>query len=1005
MARFLCLWGLRGLLACVAHGELGAQPVVSSVVAQQRPASTLVDVTYSLSLPEGASAIVALQASKDGGATFERVRAHSLLAGGAHGAGVGSGAGLQIAWDAALQGWPATPHASTVVSVKASLLGGMASAPSGTFSQGSPETEPGRLTLEAARTVTLTRSFLLQTTEVTWKQWSEVRGWALANGYSDLAAGRKGSAGTTANTDLDPVTFVNWFDAVKWLNARSEKEGLTPAYYAADGSVYRTGETLPVWNPRLDGYRLPTEAEWEYAARAGTSTAYHNGAITLLGGAPADPNLNEIGWFAGNSGNTTRPVAARTPNAWGLHDVSGNVSEWCWDWFGSYSGSAVTDPVGPATGTLRVKRGGSWGTVSQGCRSASRGNDAPATRGAGTSFRPARNADAAPSGAGETFPVITGIQVPTTLAGLWAGYDPAAEPLETEILKQWEQDGVVLRVVRFRVGVFRGQVARLAAIYGFPKGQQNLPGLVQIHGGGQFADFNAPLTNAPRGYATLSIAWAGRLNAQPDYYVDPVAVQLFWSNQTSDPAYRLTTDWGAVDGYHAPGRDPLKDFTSIRAGPMTLDVLDSPRNTGWFLATVAARRALTFLAQQPEVNPAKLGVYGHSMGGKITVLTAATDARVKAAVPSCGGISNRYDGAANPPFLGTLNDSANLAAIRAPVMLQIPTNDFHGRIDDIPVALQELGATPRALAFEAHWDHQNSAPFTAVGMLWMDQYLKGTFTLPANPAAQIVLNPTTRAASLSVTLDASQTIQAVDIYYSQQGLPTTGTVAERQRLSQGRFWRHVHATQSAGAWSAPLPVWDTTRPVIAFANVTYALLQPLTAVGPYYGKYTATSYVLSTPLEVVDAAALAQANIAQETLTPGLIEDFAADWDKEWFTYSPSNWARTSRKIGDPRWAAPAGASALRLDVRADRANKLVITLDGHAAVVSLVGGMWEQISLTPADFKNATGAALASWNGLKQLRLGDTDRLVSGSTVLNVGATWQGTAPQFRNLRWVTAD
>ncbi|MCU0791949.1 MAG: hypothetical protein MUE42_03665, partial [Opitutaceae bacterium] len=160
----------------------------------------------------------------------------------------------------------------------------------------------------------------------------------------------------------------------------------------------------------------------------------------------------------------------------------------------------------------------------------------------------------------ESFPPLADAPAPSALADLWSGYDPRREPLEIEVLKEWEQDGVVLRVLRFRAGVFKGQVARVAAVYGFPKGAKNLPALVHIHGGGQFADAMVPLLNARRGYATISIAWAGRLTA-PDYRVDKAGVQRFWAGDKADPAYKLTTDWGAVDGYHDPARDPKKDFT------------------------------------------------------------------------------------------------------------------------------------------------------------------------------------------------------------------------------------------------------------------------------------------------------------------------------------------------------------------------------------------------------------------------------------------------------------
>ena len=112
----------------------------------------------------------------------------------------------------------------------------------------------------------------------------------------------------------------------------------------------------------------------------------------------------------------------------------------------------------------------------------------------------------------DTLPPLADGRAPQTFEELWAPFDPRKEPLETEVLKTWEEDDVVLRVVRFRIGVFKGQKAMLAGVYGFPKGAQKLPGLLQIHGGGQYADHKAPLTNAKRGYATLSIAWAGRIS-------------------------------------------------------------------------------------------------------------------------------------------------------------------------------------------------------------------------------------------------------------------------------------------------------------------------------------------------------------------------------------------------------------------------------------------------------------------------------------------------------------
>ena len=165
--------------------------------------------------------------------------------------------------------------------------------------------------------------------------------------------------------------------------------------------------------------------------------------------------------------------------------------------------------------------------------------------------------------------------------------------------------------------------------------------------------------------------------------VTPAEVKLFWDGKTDDPNYKLTTDWGAVDGYHAPSRNPGNVFPSAKPGTWTLDPVESPRNSGWFLCALAARRALTFLEHQPEVDPDKLGVYGHSMGGKLTVMTAV-DPRVKAAAPSCGGISDRYN--KSPLFRKTIGDDVSLKEISCPIIFLSPSNDFHGRIGDLPEA-------------------------------------------------------------------------------------------------------------------------------------------------------------------------------------------------------------------------------------------------------------------------------------------------------------------------------
>jgi len=171
--------------------------------------------------------------------------------------------------------------------------------------------------------------------------------------------------------DSLPVESVSWFEAVEYANRRSKKEGLTPAYSESGGSV--------TWNRGANGYRLPTEAEWEYAARGGKMSRNYEYS--------GSNNAGEVAWYCDNSGSKTHAVGQKEANELGLHDMSGNVWEWCWDWYGAYPSKAETDPVGAPSGSARVARGGGWGSNAGIVRCADRSRSDPSGRNKNVGFR------------------------------------------------------------------------------------------------------------------------------------------------------------------------------------------------------------------------------------------------------------------------------------------------------------------------------------------------------------------------------------------------------------------------------------------------------------------------------------------------------------------------------------------------------------------------------------------------------------------------------------------
>ena len=226
----------------------------------------------------------------------------------------------------------------------------------GTFLMGSPAGTPDSFDNERpVRSVTVS-GFWMCRHPVTQKEWAEVMG----------------SNPSRFKGDERPVESVSWHDAVEYANKRSQREGLAPAYAGSDRNV--------VWNRGADGYRLPTEAEWEYAVRGGHGSP---GNYAYSG----SNNIDEVAWYTHNSVGSTRPVCQKKPNVLGLYDMSGNVREWCWDWRGSYPSVAQTDPAGAFSGSSRALRGGGWDSSAAGVRCACRGRNEPSTRFGSIGFR------------------------------------------------------------------------------------------------------------------------------------------------------------------------------------------------------------------------------------------------------------------------------------------------------------------------------------------------------------------------------------------------------------------------------------------------------------------------------------------------------------------------------------------------------------------------------------------------------------------------------------------
>lgn len=390
MKTLMCLLLVMGTIA------QAAPPVVSNVRASQVPGTSYVDIYYDLSDPDGGTMTVEVRVSSDGGLTYS-VPASTLS--GSAGSGVSLGTNKLVRWYAGTDfGGNFIERCKVrITAIDGSLPSapaGMAVIPAGNFQMGD--------TVDGAATPTaniLISQFYIDQTEVSKAKWDEVRVWAAGNGFTDIAAGSSFSGA------LHPVHTISWYDAVKWCNARSIKEGLVPCYYTstAKTTVYKTGTTAltaDMVNWTADGYRLPTESEWEKAARGGvsnrrfpwgTDTITHSQA-TYSSSTSYTYDVSPTRDNHPTYGSGTAPCGTFSANGYGLYDMAGNLWEWTWDFSGGTLGTpSATNPTGPVAGSYRVLRGGGWGGNATLARCGDRGiYGTPGYSGNGYGFRSVR---------------------------------------------------------------------------------------------------------------------------------------------------------------------------------------------------------------------------------------------------------------------------------------------------------------------------------------------------------------------------------------------------------------------------------------------------------------------------------------------------------------------------------------------------------------------------------------------------------------------------------------
>ena len=564
----------------------------------------------------------------------------------------------------------------------------------------------------------------------------------------------------------------------------------------------------------------------------------------------------------------------------------------------------------------------------------------------------------------DTFSPYTRVnEVPQSANALWKGYDSKAEPLEVKVHHEWKKGGVISRLVSFKVGTFKGAGARIAAYYCFPENGKKNPAFVWSHGGGQRADRRRGHYYATQGFATIDINWLGR----------PLEADL-------DPENKWGTDWGAVDPSQGPRFYPKalrKGWKrSLQADEYTIDPIASPRNANWFLLAVAARRAITFLEEQAEVDPERLGFAGFSMGGTITSMTAF-DPRLKAVGPFVGGtgflhidfpgiprtsIGNHFK---NPDlYQKTIDPSAYWPSVKCPVMFITSSNDFHSAFARIYQSMDVLPHHNWRVTSNLHANHRPGPEQWVLLNLWFQEHLAGREqNIPKTPPSTFRIE--NGRAHFSVIPSSLDRLVETEIYYSYD--PNCVT----------RFWKRASATKKGDTWKANFKV-QSKLPLYVFALCRFKLAEEAVLErGNTTMTFTLNSELHSHIPGDIDLSAIAKLSKS------GLLDNFSRGIEN-WSSRDGSS--IKTYKFQDPELDTSPG-NKLVLHFNLEKDQVLVLGLSAESKFLGdgrdlgsfnygrrIAGDGSKSIVLTTGDFKSKDSKAL-EWSKISTFSISLTDQ------------------------------